>query len=443
MSVIAESIGAAPSAVDVPGGLLSGTTLRTQLAVRDALDGRRKGIRALLPFAGPAIMASVAYMDPGNFATNIQAGSTYGYQLLWVVLIASLIAMLFQGMSAKLGIVTGRNLAELCREQFPRRVVVGMWIASEIAAMATDLAEFIGGALGISLFFHVSLLCGLSITGVVTFAILHLDKRGFRPLELVIAALVGVIGVSYLWELVVAPPDWHAALFHTVVPELHDRSAVMLAVGIIGATIMPHTLYLHSGLTQSRTLPRNDFERRGLLRFSNREVVIALGFAAMVNLAMVMMSSSAFSRSAQGILDIGVAYHTLVPAVGLAAAGVFLIALMASGISSSVIGTMAGQVIMQGFVGFRIPVGIRRLVTMVPAFVVALRCNTMTAMVLSQVILSFVLPLPMAALVVLSSRKSVMGNFVMHKRTVFISVLALVLVVVLNIVLIAQFFPKA
>jgi manganese transport protein len=217
----------------------------------------------------------------------------------------------------------------------------------------------------------------------------------------------------------------------------------MLAVGIIGATIMPHTLYLHSGLTQSRTLPRNDFERRGLLRFSNREVVIALGFAALVNLAMVMMATSAFGKSTEGISDMGVAYHTLIPAVGIAAAGVFLIALIASGISSSVIGTMAGQVIMQGFVGYRIPVGIRRLITMVPAFVVALSCNTMKAMVFSQVVLSFVLPLPMAALVILSSRKSVMGKFVMRKGTVFASVLALVLVVLLNIVLIAQYWPKA
>src|SRR5882724_5975675 len=197
--------------------LSTGTTLQTELAARDALDGRRKGLRAFLPFAGPAIIASVGYMDPGNFATNIQAGSTYGYQLLWVVLIANLGAMLFQAMSAKLGIVTGRNLAELCREQFPRRVVIGMWIASEIAAMATDVAEFLGGALGISLLFHVSLLTGLSVTGLVTFAILQLDKRGFRPLELAIAALVGVIGLSYLCELIVAPPDWGAALFHAVV----------------------------------------------------------------------------------------------------------------------------------------------------------------------------------------------------------------------------------
>ncbi len=418
--------------------LTTGATFQTELAARDALDGRRKGMRALLPFVGPALIASVGYMDPGNFATNIQAGSTYGYELLWVVLSANLVAMLFQGMSAKLGIVTGRNLAELCREQFSRRTVVGMWIASEIAAMATDIAEFLGGALGISLLFHVPLLCGLSVTGVVTFVILQLDKRGFRPLELVIAALVAVIGLSYLCELVIAPPDWHAALFHTIVPQLRDKSALTLAVGIIGATIMPHTLYLHSGLTQNRTPARNDRERRGLLRFSNQEVVIALGFAGLVNLAMVMMSASVFSKSTSGITDIGVAYHTLIPQLGMCAAGLFLVALMASGISSSVVGTMAGQVIMQGFVGFSIPVWARRLITMVPAFIVALSFNTMTAMILSQVVLSLVLPLPMISLVILSSRKSVMGDFVTGNRTAFAAIAATVLIVLLNIVLIRQ-----
>jgi manganese transport protein len=420
--------------------LTDGVTLQTELAARDALDGRRKGLRALLPFVGPALVASVGYMDPGNFATNIQAGSTYGYDLLWVVLCASLVAMLFQGMSAKLGIVTGRNLAELCRERFSRRTVVGMWIASEIAAMATDIAEFIGGALGISLLFHVSLLSGLSVTAVVTFLILQLDKKGFRPLELLIAALVAIIGLSYLCELLIAPPHWHAALFHTVVPQLRDQGALTLAVGIVGATIMPHTLYLHSGLTQNRTQARNDRERRSLLRFSNREVVIALGFAGLVNLAMVTMSADAFDKSALGITDIGVAYRTLIPTLGAGAAAVFLVALMASGISSSVVGTMAGQVIMRGFVGFSIPVWARRLITMVPAFVVALMCNTMTAMVCSQVVLSFVLPLPMIALVVLSSRQSVMGGFVTGKGTTLAAVLAMILIMLLNVVLIRQMF---
>src|ERR1700682_4360676 len=422
----------------IPLVLTTGTTLQTELAARDVLAGRRKGVRAFLPFAGPAIIASVGYMDPGNFATNIQAGSAYGYELLWVVLAASLVAMLFQAMSAKLGIVTGRNLAQLCKEQLPRPIVVGMWIASEIPALSTDIAEFLGGALGISLLFHVSLLCGLTVTGAVTFAILQLDKRGFRPLEVAIAALVGIIGLSYLCELLVAPPDWGAAIFHSVVPELRDRSAVTLAVGIVGATIMPHTLYLHSGLTQNRTAARNNSERRGLLRFSNREVVIALGFAGLVNLAMVMMSASVFNKSTPGITDLGVAYHMLIPTLGIGAAGVFLVALTASGISSSVVGTMAGQVIMRGFVGFSIPVWARRLVTMVPAFIVALSFNTMTAMILSQIVLSLVLPLPMIALVVLSSRKSVMGEFVTGKGTVFAGIAATVLIVLLNIVLIRQ-----
>src|ERR1700722_19302824 len=422
------------------GGLVlaGGAGQQLEIAARDLLPGRPAGARALLRLAGPALMASVGYMDPGNFATNIQAGSTYGYELLWVVLSANLVAMLFQGMSANLGIVTGRNLAELCREQFSRPTVFGMGVASEIAAIATDIAEFLGGALGISLLFHVSLLCGLSITGVVTYIILQLGNKGFRPLERVIAALVAVIGLSYLCELVIAPPDWHAALFHTVVPQLRDKSAVTLAVGIVGATIMPHTLYLHSGLTQNRTPARNDRERCGLLRFSNREVVIALGFAGLVNLAMVMMSASVFSKSTSGITDIGVAYHTLIPTLGMGAAGLFLVALMASGISSSVVGTMAGQVIMQGFVGFSIPVWVRRLITMVPAFIVALNFNTMTAMILSQVVLSLVLPLPMVALVVLSSRKSVMGNFATGNRTALAAIAATVLIVLLNIVLIRQ-----
>jgi manganese transport protein len=422
------------------GGLVlaGGAGQQLEIAARDLLPGRRAGARGLLRFAGPAVMASVGYMDPGNFATNIQAGSTYGYQLLWVVLAANLIAMLFQGMSAKLGIVTGRSLAELCRDQFPQRVAIGMWIASEIAAMATDVAEFLGGALGISLLLHVSLLFGLTATGVITLAILQLDKNGFRPLEVTIAILVGVIGCSYLYELLIAPQDWHAALFHTVVPELQDRPALTLAVGIIGATIMPHTLYLHSALTQNRTPARNDRERRGLLRFSNREVVIALGFAGLVNIAMVMMSTSAFSKTSPGVADISVAYHSLVPALGAGAAFVFLVALIASGISSSVVGTMAGQSIMQGFVGFSIPVWVRRLVTMVPAFVLALSCNVTTAMILSQVVLSFVLPLPMIALVVLSARKGVMGSFESGRGLSMAAAAATVMIVLLNGVLIWQ-----
>ncbi|KVP56550.1 divalent metal cation transporter [Burkholderia ubonensis] len=409
------------------------STERTEHAARAALEGRRTGAAALLPFVGPAVIASISYMDPGNFATNIQAGAAYGYRLLWVVLAANAIAMLFQAMSAKLGIVTGRNLAELCREHFPAPVVWGMWIASEVAAMATDLAEFLGGALAFGLLCHLSLLAGMVATGVATCAILALEKRGFRPLEAAIATLVGVIGACYLGELLIAPQDWPAAAFHLVVPQLPDHAALTIAVGIIGATIMPHTLYLHSGLTQGRTAPRNDAERRRLVRFSNREVVAALGLAGVVNLAMVMMAASAFHRSAPGMTDIGDAYHTLVPVLGPAAGALFLVALLTSGVSSSVVGTMAGQVVMQGFIRRRMPVWVRRAVTVAPAFaVVALGCDVTHAMVLSQVVLSFVLPMPMIALLMLSARGDVMGEHAMRAPLRIAAGAATVVIVALN-----------
>ncbi|MBB5370644.1 MULTISPECIES: Nramp family divalent metal transporter [unclassified Janthinobacterium] len=413
-------------------------TTDTVAAMRDVLDNQRGSLRSLLSFAGPAVVASVAYVDPGNFATNIQAGSTYGYELLWVVLLSSLVAMLFQAMSAKLGIVTGRNLAEICRDEFPRPLVIFMWIGSEIAAIATDLAEFMGGAIGISLLFGLAIGWGLLITGIITFAILSLDKQGFRPLEIVIAALVAVIGLSYLAELLIAPPDWQAAIFHTFVPQLHGNDALMLAVGIVGATIMPHSIYLHSGLTQHRAMARNDQQRRKLVQFSNREVVVALGLAGLVNMAMVAMSASVLSKTAPGIADIATAYHTLAPVLGASAATVFLISLLASGISSSVVGTMAGQNIMQGFVGFKIPVLVRRLITMVPAVLVCMVSNPMKAMVDSQIILSIILPMPLIALVVLSSRRSVMGRFTACRKLTVAAVIATTAIVALNLALIWQ-----
>ena len=409
------------------------STEPTDGAVRAALEGRRTGVAALLPFVGPAVIASIGYMDPGNFATNIQAGAAYGYRLLWVVLAANAIAMLFQAMSAKLGIVTGRNLAELCRDRFPAPVVWGMWIASEIAAMATDLAEFLGGALAFGLLCHLPLFAGMIATAFATCAILALEKRGFRPLEAAIAALVGVIGACYLGELLIAPQDWHAAAFHLVVPQIPDHAALTIAVGIIGATIMPHTLYLHSGLTQDRTAPRDDGERRRLVRFSNREVVVALGLAGFVNLAMVMMASSAFHAAAPGMTDIGDAYHTLIPVLGPAAGALFLVALLTSGVSSSVVGTMAGQVVMQGFIRRRMSIWVRRAVTIAPAFVVvALGCDVTRAMVASQVVLSFVLPMPMIALLILSAREDVMGAYAMRMPLRIVAGVATAVIVGLN-----------
>jgi manganese transport protein len=317
-------------------------------------------------------------------------------------------------------------------------VVWAMWGASEIAAMATDIAEFLGGAIGLSLLFHMPLLAGMVVTAIITYGLLMCERFGFRPLELIIGSIVGLICLCYLVEMFIAPVDWASAAFHTVTPQIADAGALLLAVGIIGATVMPHAIYLHSGLTQARVPVRNDNDRRTVLRFSNREVVIALTVAGLVNLAMVMMASGAFHSGHPEVAEIETAYHTLTPLLGGAAAGVFLLSLIASGVSASTVGTMAGQMIMQGFVDFRIPIWLRRLVTMVPAFVVvALGVNTTHALVISQVILSFALPLPMISLIIFTSRADVMGSFVNGKLTRAAAIIATVVVIVLNVVLIA------
>ncbi len=414
-------------------------TDRTTAAVRDALAGRRRGLRAMLPFAGPAFICSVAYMDPGNFATNIQAGAKYNYSLLWVVLFANVVAMLFQGLSAKLGIVTNRNLAELSREHFPRPVVWGMWVISEVAAMATDLAEFLGGAIGLSLLFGMPLLWGMVVTAIVTFGILAFQRQGYRPIELIIGGLIGLIGLSYLIELFMAPPDWDAALLGTVLPRLADGGALTLAVGMVGATVMPHAIYLHSSLTQDRAPARNEQERRVLLRYSNIEVVVALVIAGLVNMAMVMMAAAAFHNGHEDVAEIETAYRTLIPLFGGGAAAVFMLSLIASGLSSSAVGTMAGQVIMQGFVGFRIPLWVRRLITMAPSFaVVAWGVNATQALILSQVVLSLALPVPMIALVLLMRRTAVMGAYRNGRYTGGAAIAATAIVLALNLLLVLQ-----
>jgi manganese transport protein len=414
---------------------------RTIMATRQVLAGRRPGLAGRLAFAGPAVIASIAYIDPGNFATNIQAGSKYGYDLLWVVLAANLIAMLFQALSAKLGIVTGRNLAEMCRDQFSRPVVLAMWVISEVAAMATDLAEFLGGAIGLSLLFGMPLFAGMVVTAIVTYGILMFEGFGFRPIELIIGSMVGLIGLCYLVEMFIAPVDWLAAATHAVVPQIPDAGALLLAVGIIGATVMPHAVYLHSGLTQARIPVRDDAERRMVLRFSNQEVVIALAFAGLVNMAMVIMASSAFHAGHSEVAEIETAYHTLTPLLGIGAAGVFLLSLIASGVSSSTVGTMAGQMIMQGFVGFRIPIWLRRLVTIVPSFVVvALGVNVTDALVLSQVVLSIALPLPMIALLIFTRSGDLMGRFANGRLTHLAALGGTAVVLLLNTFLVLQIF---
>ncbi len=419
--------------------LKTGWTDRTIAAGRASIVGKRRGIRALLPFAGPAVVASIAYMDPGNFATNIEAGSRYGYLLLWVVVLANVAAMLFQGLSAKLGIVTGKSLAEQCRDHFPRPIVYAMWAASEIAAMATDLAEFLGAAIGLSLLFGLPMFWSLALVGLATYAMLMLQGSGFRPIEVLIAGFVSIIGLAYLIELAIAPPDWSAFAFHSVVPGLAGPHSVTLAVGIVGATVMPHAIYLHSSLTKDRVPLHDDVERHRVLRFSNAEVLVALGLAGLVNMAMVAMAAAVFHGGHNNVAEIETAYRTLIPLLGAGAAGVFMVSLLASGFSSSVVGTMAGQVIMQDFVHFSIPLWLRRLVTMIPAFgVVALGVNATQALVMSQVVLSIVLPVPMVSLLLLTSRREVMGAFANTRLTIVVAVIAAALVLALNLILLAQ-----
>lgn len=410
-------------------------------SARAALDGRRRGLRAILPFLGPAFIACVAYIDPGNYATNIQGGSAFGYNLLWVIVLANFMAMLLQTLSAKLGIATGLNLAELCRKHLPRPLVYAMWAGSEVAAMATDLAEFLGASLGLYLLLHIPLLPATLITGAATYVILHLEARGVRPLEAVITALVGVIAVSYIIETVFSHPDWGQVGFHSVVPYI-TKSSVLFSVGIIGATVMPHVIYLHSALMQRRVVPRSEAEARRIFRFTIPDVVIAMGLAGLINIAMLYMAAATFFRHGlTNVADITTAYQTLIPLLGPAASFVFAISLLASGLSSSSVGTMAGQVIMQGFVGFSIPVWLRRLVTMVPTvIVVALGVNPTATLVMSQVVLSLILPIPVIALVYFTRRRDVMGTLVNGRLTTVAAIVCAVVIVALNVVLLYQTF---
>ena len=409
---------------------------RTAAAGSAVLSGQRRGLSAILPFTGPAIIASIAYMDPGNFATNIQAGARYGYALLWVVVLANVVAMLFQSLSAKLGIVTGHSLASHCRRRFPRRTRLAMWAVSELAAMATDLAEFLGGAIGLSLLFNLPLMVGLAVTAILTYLILAIGNRGFRPLEIVVGGFVVLIGLCYAVELVIAPPDWRGVALGIFVPRLADAGALSLAVAIIGATVMPHAIYLHSTLVIDRVPAHDAAQRRRVLRFSNREVLIALGFAGLVNMAMVMMAAATFHAEHSDIAEIETAYATLTPLLGAAAASVFMISLLASGLSSSVVATMAGQSIMQDFLHLKIPLWLRRTVTMAPAFVVVgLGFNATDCLVYSQVALSLALPVPMIALVIITSDRATMGAFANPPALRWVAIAGTVLVLGLNILL--------
>ena len=394
----------------------------------------------ILPFLGPAFIACVAYIDPGNFATNIAGGSRFGYRLVWVIVAANLLAMLIQVLSAKLGIATGRNLPELCREQFSRRVSLGLWVQAEAIAMATDLAEFLGAAIGIHLLTGLGLFWSAVASGFAAFAILALLRFGVRMLESVIAVLVGVIGGCYVAELTFAHPDWGAVLHHAVVPQFGSQEAVLLSVGILGATVMPHVIYLHSALTQDRLVPETDEDAQTLLRYTRVDVVIAMSIAGVINVSMLVMAASTFFKS--GLLHVDSlegAHKTLEPILGGASSVLFALALIASGLSSSAVGTLSGQVVMQGFIRRQIPVTVRRLVTMVPAFIViAIGVDPSRTLVLSQVVLSFGIPFALVPLVMFTARRSVMGPLVNRRVTTIAAAIVAGVIITLNVFLLLQ-----
>jgi manganese transport protein len=407
--------------------------------------GGKGRLARLLPFLGPAFIACVAYVDPGNFATNIQAGARYGYMLVWVVVASNLMAMLIQTLSAKLGIATGMNLAELCRESFPRPLVLALWALAEVVAMATDLAEFLGAAVGFQLLFHIPLLWGGILTAIVTFLILGLERYGFRPLEAVITALVGVIAVCYLVETILDRPDWGAIAYHAGVPQFSGTESVLLASGILGATVMPHVIYLHSALTQGRIVTRDPAQQQRLFHFEIVDVVIAMALAGLINAAMLIMAASTFFRA--GLVEIGTleeAHRTLQPLLGQASSWVFAVSLLASGLSSSTVGTMAGQVIMQGFLHRHIPIWVRRIVTMLPSLaVIAIGLDPTRTLVISQVILSFGIPFALVPLVMFTRRADLMGALVNRRITTALAVAAVSVIIALNVFLLYQTFTGA
>jgi manganese transport protein len=413
-----------------------------QVAALDAIHGRTHGLRAILPFLGPAFIASIAYIDPGNFATNISAGAQFGYALLWVVLLANVMAMLIQGLSAKLGIATGMNLAEVCRSRFPTPVCYGLWLTQEVTAMATDLAEFLGAAIGINLLFGVPLLLAALITGVSVLLILGLQGTGFRGLEAFIGGCALLIALCYVVETVLSRPDWAQVAYHAVVPSLPGGDAALLAVGIVGATVMPHVIYVHSNLTQGRIVPSTEEEARRVFAFERIDVVAAMGLAGLVNMAMLFMAARVFNESGHPeVAGIESAYQTLAPLLGGFAALVFAVSLVTSGVASSHVATLAGQVVMQGFVNFRISIWLRRVLTMIPAVVaIGLGLEPTRTLVISQVVLSFTLPFPVVALILFTADRGLMGGLVNRRLTTALASACAVVILGLNAVLLVQTF---
>jgi manganese transport protein len=403
---------------------------------------RRRGrVRRALPFLGPAFVAAIAYVDPGNFATNIAGGAEFGYLLLWVILAANLMAMLIQFLSAKVGIATGKSLPELCREHFPRPVSIGLWVQAEVIAMATDLAEFVGAAIALNLLFGLPLLPAGLVTAVVAFALLGLQSRGYRRFEIVIAGMLGVILLGFLVDALLVPHD-AAGIAGGFIPGFAGTDSLLLATGILGATVMPHVIYLHSALTQRRIEARSDAERRRLLSFQRVDVLIAMGVAGVINMSMLIIAASLFHDSGMADVDsIEGAHAGFGALVGPGAALAFALALLASGFAASSVGTYAGQVVMQGFVNRTIPLVLRRAVTMAPALIVlGIGLDPSRSLVISQVVLSFGIPFALVPLVLLTRRRAVMGALVNRPLTTAAASIVAALIIALNGFLLVQTF---
>ncbi len=397
---------------------------------------KKSRIMQLLKFLGPAFVVSVAYIDPGNFATNISGGSKFNYVLIWVILWSNLIAIFLQIMSAKLGIATGHNLPEMCAKVFSKSTNWIFWIVAEIGAMATDLAEFIGGTLGLYLLFGIPMIYAGLLTGLLTYLICYMEKYGQKIVEIIIAALVAVISIAYTIELFLAKPDWTQVAIHTIVPMLPNGEAVLIAVGMLGATVMPHVIYLHSHLVQYRGTDSSNEGKLKHLRMEKLDVAIAMNIAFIVNAAMVIVSAAVFYKNGIVVDTMEQANKSLQPLLGSLSSGAFGIALLASGLSSSAVGTMAGQTIMKGFVNLSIPINVRRLVTMMPALVIiAIGINPMDTLVLSQVALSFILPFPIIQMLIIAKRKDLMGILVNKGFVRFLGVVIATIIIVLNAVL--------
>ncbi|WP_156735909.1 Nramp family divalent metal transporter [Bacillus velezensis] len=410
-------------------------------AVQDALDGKSKGFKRLLPFLGPAFIAAIAYIDPGNFATNISAGSKFGYMLLWVILFSNLMAFLIQVLSAKLGIATGKNLPEIARDRYPKWVSAGLWIQGELVIMATDLAEFIGAALGLNLLFGIPMVEAAIIAAIGSFAILELQRRGYRALEAGIAGLLFVVVIAFALQTFFAKPDAASVLEGLFIPKIDGMDSVLLATGILGATVMPHAIYLHSALTQRRVVGKTDSERKKIFRFETIDILIAMVIAGAINASMLIVAAALFFKNGLYVEDLDVAYQQFGHYIGPASAILFGIGLLAAGLSSSSVGTLSGDIIMQGFIRYRIPLYLRRFITIIPPMIIIISgVNATEALVWSQVVLSFGISFALVPLIMFTSNKRLMGALTNRKWVTALAWLIAVLVIALNLFVIYDSF---